>query len=248
MDNKRYHQRKVVLAEGKKIIGLKSMAYNDYIAARNLLNCGLFHQAEFFINTCIEKELKAYLFAHNIKVKFSHDTVKLLKSIIQIESIDWINEINSEFIDAINNIYSSRYFEKLEPGYNFVINRNKFLAELDFTYSFLESKTLINLINNDELNLSNSRFQESINNKNPLIFLNNYILNNIPKDDFLRKPDIVYEFRITSIHQAIQGEYIIPKNIDLNKFNYEGLRQNSNESFTLSQWVEGSPNAKMRLL
>src|SRR5688572_23793819 len=131
MENKPYHQRKIILAEAKKIIGLKAMAYKDYIAARNLLHSGLFHQGAFFINTCIEKELKAYLFANKINVNFGHDTPKLLNSVSQIERVDWVNEINLEFIEVIFKIYKSRYFENLDPGYNFVINRNKFLAELD---------------------------------------------------------------------------------------------------------------------
>jgi HEPN domain-containing protein len=106
--------------ENKKVVGLKGMAYKDYIAARLLLQKDLLHQAAFFINTCIEKELKAYLFAHGISVKRNHDTEKLIDRVSQIESVNWIGEINLEFIKVINKIYESRYYETLEPGYNFV--------------------------------------------------------------------------------------------------------------------------------
>lgn len=234
-------QRKVVISEAKKILGLKTMAYKDYIAARNLLHSGFLHQATFFINTCIEKELKASLFSHEIKVNATHETPKLLNIISQ--HVTWTTEINSEFIKVISKIYKSRYFENLGQGFNFVINKNKFLAELDFTYSFLESKTILHGEEEDNP-FCESRYQKGINEKDTLIFFNNYILNNISKEDFLNQPDMVYEFRIADTHHPIQGEYIIPKNIEIDKFNYEGLKQLNNQSFQMSQWVD-APESRM---
>ena len=73
----------------------------------------------------------------------------------------------------------------------------------------------------------------------------NYLLNNISKEKFLSQPDMVYEFRIIDTHHPLQGEYIIPKNLELSKFYYEGLKQIDNQNFTLSQWVEGAPESQM---
>lgn len=244
MENKKSFQRSVVIAEAKKIIGLKTMAYKDYIAARNLLQSGFLHQGAFFANTCIEKELKAYLFTADINVNTTHETPKLLNLISRLEHVNWTKEINPEFIKVISKIYQSRYFENLGAGFNFVINRNKFLAELDFTFSLLESKTILKGSGGPH-RLYESRLQSSIEEKSPLIFTNNYILNNISKDFFLNQPDMVYEFRITQTHHPIQGEYIIPKNIELEKFNYEGLKQISDQSFQMSQWIEGATESKV---
>ena len=74
----------------------------------------------------------------------------------------------------LSKIYKSRYYEYLTPEYNFVINRNKFLAELDFVYFLLESKSSIG--NTTE---KKSIYQQSVDNKDATIFENNYILNNI---------------------------------------------------------------------
>lgn len=234
--------RKVLIAEGKKVIGLKTMAYKDYIAARTLLQGGFLHQAAFLINTCIEKELKAYLFSRSINLKVAHDSVKLLKAIKNIDDVTWTGEINTEFIEVITKIYKSRYFENLEPGYNFVINCNKFLAELDYTYSLLDSKTKIS---GTGPSVFISRYQKSIEEKNPIIFKHNYILNNVSKEEFLRHPEMVYEFRITKTHHPFQAEYLIPYNIDLYKFDYEGLKQINNQQFTMSQWIKDSPDCHM---
>lgn len=127
------------LEQAKKFVVLKSMAYKEYLAARHLLNTTDFlHQTAFFMNTCIERELKAYLFALNIQVNFQHDTFKLL-NLLRSQKPKIVEKINPDFIKVISKIYTSRYYEDLGPDYNFVIVRNKFLAELDNTFSKLES-------------------------------------------------------------------------------------------------------------
>jgi len=65
------------LEQGKKFVGLKSTSYKEYLAARHLLNDNFLHQASFFMNTCIEKEIKAYLLTIDVPVNIKHDTFKL---------------------------------------------------------------------------------------------------------------------------------------------------------------------------
>lgn len=223
--------------ENKKVVGLKGMAYKDYVAARLLLQNDMLHQAAFLINTCIEKELKAYLFASGISVKRNHDTEKLIDRVSQIESVNWVGDINLDFIKVINKIYESRYFETLEPGYNFVINRNKFLAELDYTYSLLHSKSF--KVDRQQ-NPIKSMYQISVENKDPLVYKNNYVLINRPKEELLDKRDLVYEFRVTEENGIIEMIYSITKNEDYKKFNYEGLKQINDKQFTMSQQSEES--------
>jgi len=221
--------------ENKKVVGLKGMAYKDYVAARLLLQNDMLHQAAFLINTCIEKELKAYLFASGISVKRNHDTEKLIDRVSQIESVNWVGDINLDFIKVINKIYESRYFETLEPGYNFVINRNKFLAELDYTYSLLHSKSF--KVDRQQ-NPIKSMYQISVENKDPLVYKNNYVLINRPKEELLDKRDLVHEFRVTEENGIIEMIYSITKNEDYKKFNYEGLKQINDKQFTMSQTSE----------
>ena len=56
MSEKKQVER-IDLTKAQKLIGLKTMAYKEYIAARILFNNNHLHQATFFANTCIEKEL-----------------------------------------------------------------------------------------------------------------------------------------------------------------------------------------------
>jgi HEPN domain-containing protein len=225
--------RTAAIKDAKQVIGLKSMAYKDYLAARKLLNTGMLHQAAFLINTCIEKELKSYLFARNINFNSTHEIQKLLGIISNLPDADWTKKINSEFIKVVSKIYKSRYFEILGPGYNFVINKNKFLAEFDYTYAELEKTTMLRYEQNSKIKSPYNLDKEK---NNAHLYENNYILNSLSKIDFLNQEDTVYEFRISETHHAVEVYYTILKNHDLKTFNYEGLKQDG-QSFNLSQWV-----------
>lgn len=238
-------EKSIPIEVGKMIIGYKAMAYKDYKAARHLINSGFLHQGALLINTCLEKEIKAYLFVANIDVAKNHETSKLLNLLSTIENVNWVKDINPEFIKVISKIYKTRYFENLGPGFNFVINKNKFLAELDFTYSLLESMSVMTSMNRNTDNpFIKSRYQEAIKEKEEIIYLNNYILNNIPKEDFLNQPEMIYEFRIALSHHPVEGEYTISRNAEFTKFNYVGLEQTASNSFKFSQQLKDDPNSK----
>ena len=244
-NNPKGYSREISINPGKNILGLRIMAYKEYIAARHLLTSGFLHQAAFFINTCLEKELKLYLFSAGIEANNTHETTKLLNLVSLLEKVTWAKEINREFIKVNSKIYRTRYFENLGPGFNFVINKNKFLAELDFTYSLLESKSQIAMVNKPNNPFTRSRYQEAVKSNDPKVYLNNYILNNITKEEFLRQPDMVYEFRILDTHHPVQAEYSIPSNIELDKFNYEGLKQISQNSMNMSQFIPDNPQSQV---
>ncbi len=216
--------------DAKGVIGLKIMAFKDYKAARLLLNSGQMHQACFFMNTCLEKELKMFLTSTDISIPHTHDTDKLINLISQLDGITWIENLNIEFFKMLSKIYKSRYYEFLQPDYNFVINKNKFLAEFDFVYSLLESKSKI-----VSSNYKQSIYQQAIDNKDAVIFQNNYILNNISKEEFLMKKEVVYEFRMSKEFMPIEFVYEIPHNTEFDRFDYQGLVQLNNKQFNLSQ-------------
>ena len=224
--------KQMTLEQGKKFVGLKSTSYKEYLAARHLLNDGFLHQAAFFMNTCIEKEIKAYLLAMDVQVNIKHDTFKLY-NLLKNHKPKIAEKLNSDFIKVVSKIYTSRYYEDLGPGYNFVIIRNKFLAELDYTYSILESTTRFKLGRDKEVPQTN--YERDIESKHSVLLRNNYLVNKIDKADFLNQPDLVYEYRVVFNHEIIEALYSIPFNKEHDKFIYEGLKPlDDNKSFQIS--------------
>ncbi len=222
------------LKQGKKFIGLKSTAYKEYLAARHLLNDNFLHQAAFFINTCIEKEIKAYLLALNVSINIKHDIFKLF-NLLKEQKPKIANQLKPDFIKIVSKIYTSRYYEDLGPGFNFVIIRNKFLAEMDYTFSVLEPTTRFKLGRDKDVPKTNYELDKE--KKNPTLFRNNYLLNNINRSDFLNQPDLVYEYRVLFNHEIIEALYSIPFNKEHDKFVYEGLKPlNDNKSFQMSNY------------
>ncbi len=220
------------LEQGKKFVGLKSTSYKEYLAARHLLNDNFLHQASFFMNTCIEKEMKAYLLAIDVPVNIKHDIFKLY-TLLKNHKPKIADNLNPDFIKTVSKIYTSRYYEDLGAGFNFVIVRNKFLAELDYTFSVLEPTTRFKLGRDKDVPKTN--YERDVEAKNPILYRNNYLLNNINKADFLNQPDLVYEYRVVFNHEIIEALYSIPFNKEHDKFIFEGLKPlDDNKSFQIS--------------
>jgi HEPN domain-containing protein len=219
--------------KAKKLIGLKQSAFKDYTAARILFLNSQLHQAALFANTCIEKELKACLYTFGLDVTIQHHSLKLLSILRQYDEKTF-NMINSDFLKTLTKIYESRYHEGLNPGYNFVIIRRKFLAELDYTYQLLERKVRFK-IKRHEGPVPKSLYEISVLNKLPAVVFDNYLYNNVSKEAFLSAEDDVYEFRMLFNHEVIDASYTIPTNADMKMFIYEALTpSNNNQSFTIS--------------
>lgn len=213
-------KREVPASTGKKLIGLKTIGYKDYLASRVLFNSNLLHQACIYANTCIEKEMKAYLFAMNIDFGKNHDTMNLYNLLYRNKK-NTAEEINKDFIKILNKIYKSRYYESLPPSYNFVIIRNKFLAELDYIYSVLESKVIYGLKSHSWQ--IKPLYKVHKENGDIRLYFNNYLLSKIDKIEFLNLPDFVHEFRVVFNHETIEATYEIPFNKNSQQFIYEGL-------------------------
>ena len=230
--NEEQGYREMNLEGAKQVVGLKTTSYREYLAARHLLNDGFLHQAAFFINSCIEKQIKALLIALNIPVQIKHDTFKLYNLLQQHKPII-TDRLNPDFFRMISKIYKSRYYEDLGTGYNFVIIKNKYLAELDYTFSILEPTIRYQLERDRKVHPT--KYEMDKEKKYLVLYRNNYLLNNIEKTDFLNQPDMVYEFRIAPNHEIFEVTYNIPFNKEHNVFLYEGLKpQPDNASFQLS--------------
>ncbi|NCI45667.1 HEPN domain-containing protein [Sediminibacterium soli] len=214
-----YSSTQLVIEDAKRIIGLKTEAVSDYIAARVLFNNNCLKQACLLANTALEKELKAWLEAAGTKVTIHHETDKIFK-LIKPQKQSELN-INVSFLKCLSKIYQSRYFEKLSNNYNYVILKNKFLAELDVTYQKLEAATRFGRLKTNRIS---SPFEQEIQRGNPLIILNNFLLSNTTKEQFLKQEEIVNEFRIYTNHEPIEIIYKLKESpADLN-FMIEGVK------------------------
>jgi HEPN domain-containing protein len=203
----------------KQLVGYKDTAYKDYKAARVLFNLLCLQQACIFANTCIEKEIKACLLLHGVSSK-SHDIFNLYNQLLRL--LPNLNkELNRDFIKVISKIYESRYYENLNPGYNFVIMRNKFLAELDYTYSVL--RALIGVQS------SSKAYEEDLKNNNLQLYTSNYLLNGLSKADALAQSDFVLELRMLDSNQVVETNYCISHNPD-EDFTYVALKKLSAQS------------------
>lgn len=205
----------------QKIQGYKTSAYEEYKAARTLFNTEQLKQACILANTAIERELKVFLLYFG-KPSASHDVFDLYNKAVRI-SPGLRQLVNPEFIKLIAKIYKSRYTENISPGYNFQIVQNKFLAELDQTYKKLEDMTIVGMNDEDDnLNKYNNLYRSEIESKNSQLWENNYILNNIEKEDFLAQRDNVLELRVGDNHHIYTAKYSIPYNPD-DRFNHKAL-------------------------
>lgn len=230
MDKKR---KDVTTAEAKKVIGLKSTAYREYLSARLLTNNHFFQQAAIMMTTCLEKEMKAYLFTIGESFKWIHDLEPLYEK-LNAAKPEFAKKLNAEFFKALSNIYKTRYYDQLIPGYNWVFVKNKFLAEFDYSYAILEPMLRIKPARDKEI--SKTKYELDTEEKSEILFTNNYVVNKMDKDKYLTSPDLVYEFRIASTHEIFEAQYPIPYNREeeKNKFLYDGLREKSTTQFQAS--------------
>lgn len=147
--------------------------------------------------------------------------------------------LNSDFLKVLSKIYLSRYYEKLQTGYNFVILKNQFLAELDYTFSYLDDLTKFRL--GRDKDFPDSKYNRDKTEQLNVLIENNYITSNISKEQFLTQSEYVYEFRIAPNHEIIEVLYKTQNTHEPTKFIHEALKiLPDNHSVQLSQIKSGS--------
>jgi hypothetical protein len=103
-----------------------------------------------------------------------------------------------------------------------VIVRNKFLAELDYTYSELEPRTRFQ--RKSEIPIRDTLYEHDLKNKSRTLYENNYVLNKMEKSAVLNSPDSVYEFKVIFNHEILEMHYTIPFNKNPENFLFEAIR------------------------
>jgi len=212
----------------QNMMGFLNIAYKDYLASRTLFNSNQLYRAIIIANTCIEKYFKMFLAVVGNQSK-THDVSKLFKSIQNFDPKLGAN-INKEFIELISKAYKMRYIDDASLNskheeFNLVIERNKILAELDYTVSIIENSWTFHA--NGEI-LKNP-YKNDMENNNPLLYENNYILNDFDKTAFIEQTEYVYEIRND-------------KNIGIIEVSYETNGQKNDGQFLREGLIKGQQN------
>ncbi|GAA3599842.1 HEPN domain-containing protein [Flavivirga amylovorans] len=212
----------VTREKAKGILGYLTESYRDYLASRILFNNNELIQACCLANTSIEKIFKALLIQFEGKtVKYNHDLNKLLPDIEKYD-LEIFNSLNIDFLKSISYIYKTRYIGSEKTGYNIVILRNKFMAELDYTYSILEPKIRVGLQSLTDKIIT--PYEADKMRKLPALIKNNYILLDDNKTNLIEHTtEFVLELRIYK-NSVFEATYSTNKSKDDGIFNFESLK------------------------
>nr|WP_320023319.1 hypothetical protein [uncultured Draconibacterium sp.] len=221
------------IEQGLTVVGFFITAYEDYIAARQLLINDLLIQGCILANTSIEKYFKGMKAILGEEVPRHHDiTVNKFKNTIKNKFGRLYQLINFDFIKLLAKSYKLRYFDEIDDDFNISIVKAKTLAELDYLVSEIESS--FNFRYSSQTN-GTRKYTEDMASKNPLLWNYNYYLNKTDKTHFIERPDKVYEFRKLSNGQIMEIHYVTDQIINDGKFIYEAIKPKMDDpkSFTL---------------
>jgi len=162
------------------------LGFNDYLAARVLINKGLYIQGATMASTAIEKYLKAAL-AYNGKLVKGHlDKPKEIIATLGSSYFDLTVFLDPVFMHTIENAYKVRYHDDNQEVVYFGFFANQFLGELDHFINFFENK----VIENKEEGKIITEYSLAVSSNDQNLFENNYILNGVDKETFMSAPDI----------------------------------------------------------
>lgn len=214
-----HHSKSLTRSESGLLLGLKFRSYQEYLAARCLFHNNHVEQAVILSNTCVEKQLKAILVGLSIKFRFDHNTPQLLDDLRAIRP-KLAAKINIKYLERIKRIYDFRYFSRDIIGLNYVISRNYYLAELDYTFSILEPITKIE--KPGEI-ISTSGYEQDLRERMKALYENNYILNNFKKERIFDGSDFILAGIVTEDYEIYNAEGTGPMNEFFNRFDGDGI-------------------------
>ncbi len=190
----------------KKVRGFMTSAYDDYVAARFLLNNEFFLQGAILACTAIEKYLKAIVVFINPerKIKRVHlDNLDILKGYFRgtpFESI--FNDFDEVFIYELKTIYRFRYHDNISQPTSIGFLVNQFLGELDFIVTYINER--IGFPNADGT-LEETIFWRNVKQFNKALFDNNFTLLQLDKVEFMNRETHGYSYYIHPDKQNVEG-------------------------------------------
>jgi HEPN domain-containing protein len=156
-------------------LGYLRTAYNDYIAARVLLNRGYTLQGAMLSSTAIEKYFKAGIcLATGEILKVHMDRFEVIKNqVIEMGYGILIEKIDSIFFDLLSKAYIVRYYDNITEPFTIGFFRNQFLGELDGAVELFELLFVLSKKRSDEKVLSPLKMDYRTG--NPDLFENNWV-------------------------------------------------------------------------
>ncbi|HEX7904690.1 MAG TPA: hypothetical protein VF487_12480 [Chitinophagaceae bacterium] len=215
----------------KQSIGssLVDLGYRDYIAARFLLNNEFIVQGLTLASTAVEKYLKALIvFTSKGKEKYNYHFDNLIKltTILDKNYYDVTKKFDPVFLTILEKAYKIRYYDKLKEPIKIGFFLNQFVGELDSTIHFLETYDTPGLL-----------FTQAIQNKDPNLYHNNFILNKQDKKDFMERPDTAFVIHIQIGSSSHRENKVVGRDV-VNK--YEGRLAVFNDPFE-PNWFVSTP-------
>lgn len=225
--------RNMPYMQGQNALNFFITAYEDYIAARQLLINDLLIQGCILANTSIEKYFKGMKAILGEEIPMHHNiTVRKFKNTLRNKFTSIYELINFEFLEFLANCYKLRYFDEIECNFSIAIIRTKTLAELDFIVGNIENSFSFR---EPGMEAAENRFTLDKNEKNPKLWDFNHTLHGINKQHYIEKPDRVYEFRKLHNGQIIQFYYVTDQIKNDGQFIYEAFKPKPDDpkSFSL---------------
>ena len=126
-------------------LGLLRVAYNDYIAARVLLNKGYTLQGVMYASTAIEKYFKTVICLYTGSLLRGHMDIPNIftKKIAEFGYGVIIEKIDPLFVGILQKGYKLRYYDNVLEVTTIGFFRNRFLGELDGAVALFEKLSVV---------------------------------------------------------------------------------------------------------
>lgn len=206
---------------GAKVVKFLNIAYKDYLGARVLLNAGLLPQGAVLASTAIEKYFKAILAFRGNEAPghLSRRHIRAAKNYDKRIA----SALSDSFLTLLQRAYQLRYLDNLPEEFNIVLANREFISELDYTAITIQESFRMQR-NGEDAQFS---YHKDMLNKNPILFVNNYILAGLEKQDFISaEPQGVYEVRNCKLRGFLEVSYVCTARQSDGQFLREGFRAN----------------------
>lgn len=177
----------------------RKTGFIDYVGARVLISNGLLLQGVVLSSTCIEKYLKAILASVGKRMN-SHLQGGDLLTVMRANGVDVTSYISHSFLMYLGRAYKFRYIEPTTGPVSIGIEQRKLLAELDYCVSQFEAALTIS---GSDGSTRESPYEMAVTDKDKNVWLDNYVLNELQKSDFVEQPGCLY-----GVFAAPQQEFI----------------------------------------
>jgi HEPN domain-containing protein len=176
---------------------LLTLAYNDYIAARFLLNNEYVMQGLTLASSAIEKYLKIILLLSNGSVKRIHlDRFEELKEMLNQIDYDILSYLDENFILVLSKSYKVRYYDNLSAPITIGVLTKQIIGELDYTVHIIERSLTMTDRKAGENILS--PYNQALKDKNVDLIHNNYLFQGISKKQFMEQPSNAFAIYISN--------------------------------------------------